>query len=245
MKQLTVDLYVAAGSAALYLILALALIPAPTSWKSALLGMIVFGAVAALALFLGRGAIPGLSLWAIAVISGAVLVMPTLPAIGGTSLVAIPIGFLGMQAAMLLWAALRWEPRDARRRRVSLREAWLYGLYGATGLSVIATFGVLLAFTTNRGPGLRILLVYPMYYIGMLAAATCYWVLQGVSHLATGRYLTGVVGGTCVYFAAAPVVALLEGEPMSVVKMAAIAAIAGGIVGPAVALSFTDADAAA
>lgn len=70
--------------------------------------------------------------------------------------------------------------------------------------------------------------MYPAYFIGLLFAATLYWLLQRISHLATGHYLIGFLGGICVYGAVAPVVELIENEPMSPGMMFVIALIAGG-----------------
>ena len=79
-----------------------------------------------------------------------------------------------------------------------------------------------------------ILWVYPAHFVGLLAASTCYWFLQGISHLFTGRYLIGFVGGVCLYGAMAPAVAVLEEELMSRGVMVAMA-LSAGLGGPAVA----------
>jgi len=200
----------------------------------------VFAAVAAWAHRLGRRGGPPVGVFAVAVSTGVFLVMPTFPAMGGTTVRAVPLGFLGMQAAALLWAALTWPPQRPARERTSLRSAWTVGAIMATVLSAIATIPIGIGLLTRDAELPGLLLVYPAYYIGLLAAATCYWLLQRVAHLATGRYFIGALGGTCVYLAVWPVVALLKGEPMMSPVMLAVSTIPGGLVGPTVALSITD-----
>lgn len=228
-----------------YSLLSLALLPAYEYLRALGGGAAVFGIVAGLAGSRGRGPIPGLSVLAVAFGAGAVLAIPTFPAMGGITPAAVPLGFLGMQAAMLLWAALRWDPPREEPKRMPLFQAWKFGLFAAAGLSVIAAVPALLITLRGSGPGPRILLVFPAYAVGLLGAATCYWLLQRVAHLATGRYLIGALGGFCAYGAFAPVVQLFEGEPMDLKMMVVIAAIAGGLVGPAVSLSARDEVAAA
>ena len=50
----------------------------------------------------------------------------------------------------------------------------------------------------------------------------------------------GFIGGTCVYAAVAPVVGLSEKDPISIGTMLMLAAVCGGLVGPAVALNRTE-----
>jgi hypothetical protein len=50
----------------------------------------------------------------------------------------------------------------------------------------------------------------------------------------------GVLGGTCVYGAIAPVVFIFNNEPIKLPLLFAIAAICGGFIGPALALDSTD-----
>jgi hypothetical protein len=110
----------------------------------------------------------------------------------------------------------------------------MLGAYGALGLGVIATIPIAVLFLSGHGEP-RLLWVYPAYLVGGLGAATVFWALQGVAHLATGRYLLGALSGLCLYGAIAPVVMLVERGPLDASLMLTIAAIAGFVVGPAVA----------
>jgi hypothetical protein len=232
-----VDTAVAISVAVLYLVLALVLLPVGEYPRALGGGLVVFALVAAAAWRLGRGAIRGSSVLAVAFASAAVLVVPTFPAMGGRVRAAVPLGFLGMQAAMLLWASRRWTPRPPEAR-TPLRTAWAAGALAAALLGAVATIPILLMVFTGDADSTRVLLVYPGYFAGMLAAATAYWLLQRIAHLAVGRYLIGAVAGTCVYGAVAPVVVLLRGEPFDPAMMVAISAIAGGLLGPALALEW-------
>jgi hypothetical protein len=119
---------------------------------------------------------------------------------------------------------------------VSLRSAWTFAIIAATGISLVATIPIVFRLLSSDSLGFGLLWVYVGYYVGLMAAATLYWLLQGIAHLATGRYLIGVLGGTCLYLAVSPVFAMSKGEPFLSAKMLVVAAIAGGLVGPAVAL---------
>src|SRR5688500_7710968 len=114
------DTRIAVALVAIYFILAAALLPRSEHARALGLGAVVFAAVAMIAGRLGRGPIPGLSIMAVAFVAAAFLWVPTFPAMGGTSRIAVPIGFLGMQAAALLYAALRWEPPAKPRKKASL-----------------------------------------------------------------------------------------------------------------------------
>jgi hypothetical protein len=203
-------------------------------------GIVVFGAVAALSAFMGRGWLPGWSVLAVGFTTTAILVMPTLPAMGGTDRRAIPLGFLGVQAAILLWACLQWPYTRVARKHMPLATALENGLVMALGLSIVATLPILLTLFSDAPSPRTILLTYPAYFVGFLSAATIYWALQRFANLAVGRYLIGVLGGLCVYGAVGPVVLLFENEPMDIPMLFAIAAIAGGFVGPALALDSTE-----
>jgi MFS family permease len=85
----------------------------------------------------------------------------------------------------------------------------------------------------------RILLFYPGYFVGVLAAATVYWLLQRIAHLAVGRHLIGMLGGACVYVATAPV-GLVSGEPFDLAAFGAGGAIVGGIIGPAISFALAN-----
>ena len=237
------DTRVAVAVVGFYFILAAALLPRSEYARALGLSAVTFAAVALVADRLGRGPIPGLSLMAVAFAAAAVLWVPTFPAMGGTSRQAVPVGFLGMQAAAILYAALRWQAPAQAPSKTSLRSAWTFGIIAATGISVVATIPIVLGVLSPGPFDLRFLWVYAGYYAGLLAAATCYWLLQRIAHLATGRYLIGVLGGTSLYLAVSPVFAMSNGEPLLSAKTLIVAAIAGGLVGPAVALSDNGANA--
>jgi hypothetical protein len=204
--------------------------------------VLTFAAVILVSSFVKRGWLPGMSVLAVGFIAFAILVMPTLPAMGGRVLRAIPIGFIGVQAAILLWAVLQWPYTLPARSHVSLVTALQYGLFMAGGISLVATLPIVLTLFFNTRAPKAILVVYPAYFVGFLAAAVVYWSLQRIAYLAVGRYLIGVLGGTCVYGAVAPVVFLSRTEPIAFPVLIAIAAIAGGFVGPALALDSKDRD---
>jgi len=232
---------IAAGTAViLYFVAAAYLLPGSEYLHSLGGGALMFAAIILTSVFLKRGWLPGFSVLAVGFISFAVLVMPTLPAMGGRVSEAIPIGFIGVQAAILLWAVLQWPYTLRPRSHVSLVPALEYGLSIAAGLSLIATLPILLILLSSAPSPKTILLVYPAYFVGFLAAAIVYWSLQRFTHLAVGRYLIGVLAGTCVYGAIAPVVFLFRNKPIEFPLALMIAAICGGFVGPAVALDSPD-----
>lgn len=233
------DTRIATAVAALYLILCAALLPVGEYPRALGGGVAVFAVVAAAAWRLGRGVVHGMSVVGVAFASAAVLWVPTFPALGGRHPAAVPLGFLGVQAAMLIWVARRWVSRPPEAH-ASLRSAWGFGAIAAALLSAIATIPILLALVTGQEDAARMLLVYPSYLAGMLAAATAYWLLQPIAHLAVGRYLVGAAAGTCVYGAVAPLVSLIRGEPFDLAEMVIVSAILGGLVGPAAALGFAD-----
>ena len=235
-----IDTSVAAAFAALYIILVLVLL-SPGEYPRALGGgIIVFGGIVMIARHIGRGPLPGMSILIVAFTSGIILEFPTFPAMGGTDPISVPVGFLGVQVAVMLWATWRWSPLPPPEGHVSLIQAWKFGVMAAIGLSVIATIPVLLTVGTGGRSQLPIVLIYPAYFGGLLSAATAYWLLQRISHLAIGRYLIGFIGGTCVYAAVAPVVGLSDKDPISFGTMLMLAAVCGGLVGPAAALNRTE-----
>lgn len=200
-------------------------------------GLAVFVSVVGIARAVGRGKIYGLIVIAVAIVSGLVLVGS---AFAAPHAAAVPLAVLGVQAAVLLWAAQRWPPRAPVKRRTPLREVWMAGVFAGAGLSAIATIPILIGFLADGWGAAPILLVYPGYFAGTLSAATVYWLLQRVAHLAVGRYLIGVLGGFCVYGAMAPIVLLLKGEPVDLGMMLFLSSVPGSLVGPAVALEFAD-----
>lgn len=236
---MTTDTRAAIGAVALYILLVLFLLPVAEYGRALGGAALVFGGVTAIAVHFGRGPLPGMSVFAVAVVATAVLAMPTFPAMGGTVPAAVPLGFLGVQAAVLLWAALRWTPRQPSANPTRLRNAWGVGAVIAAGLSAIATIPVLLSLEDGGRAALPLLFVYPAYFGGMLGAATVFWALQRVSHLAVGRYVIGVLGGCLVYGAVAPIVALMQGESMELNTMAMVTLLCASYVGPAVTLDTT------
>lgn len=202
-------------------------------------GIIVFAAVAALSQFMGRGWLPGWSVLLVGFPAVALLVMPTFPAMGGTVMRAVPIGFLGVQAAILLWACLQWPYRADPMDRISLPAVLKNGLIAAIGISLVATVPILATLLGGDSSSGWILLAYPGYFIGFLSAAIIYWALQPIAHLAAGRYLIGVLGGICVYGAVSPVIYLFDKEHIKIPMFLAMAVVPGGFVGPAVALDST------
>lgn len=234
-EDLNTDTVVVGALVALYFVLSLVLLPLEEYPRALIGGTAVFGSVAVAAYHAGRGPLSGSSMLAVAFISAVMLVIPAFPALGGTAhRVGVPLGFLGMQTAVLIWAAFRWQQPPPAKERISLKEAWTFAFFIALALSAVATIPVLLIVMIGGGIGVRILWVYPAYFVGFAAAATLYWLLQRIAHLATGRYLIGFLGGMCVYGAAAPIAALFR--PMSPSMMLLTALIAGGLVGPALAL---------
>lgn len=231
------DLIVACAVVVLYTILTVALLPVAEYPRALGAGALVLAGTAAVARMLGRGPIGWLGVYAVMAVAAVVLVFPTFPAMGGTQPVATPLGFLGTQAAVLLYGALRWQPRPAVATHVPLRRAWQFALMAALALSAIAAIPVLVVLVTEGARGILVLLVFPGYVIGMLGAATAVWLLQRIAHLATGCYLIGVLGGFCLYGAIGPAVDLFDRKPIDPHEIVVIASILGAMVGPAVALA--------
>lgn len=234
-----VDLTVACVVIAIYMIAVVVFLPAREYLRALGGGLAVFGVIAGAMRLIGRGSIHGLAVFAVAFASSAVLSLPTYPAMGGRTRAAIPIGFLGVLASVLLFASMRWVPRPPKRSRVSLGAAMTRALLMGTALSFVAAIPIGLSFFSGNGAG-PLVWVFPAYFVGFGGAAVSYWALQRIDHLATGRYLLGAIGGFCFYGAITPVVSLIEREPFNVGMMVFFAAIAGGLVGPAVALGMTD-----
>jgi hypothetical protein len=239
-RSTKIDTSVAVASAAIYFILVLVLL-SPDEYLRALGGGIfVFGAIIMIGRRTGRGPLPGMSILIVAFTSAIILEFPTFPAMGGTDPISVPVGFLGVQVAVMLWAAWRWSPLPPQDEYVSLMQAWKFGAIAAIALSAVATIPVLLTVRAGGRSQLPMFLIYPAYFGGLLSAATAYWLLQRISHLAMGRYLIGFIGGTCVYAAVAPVVELSDKDPMNIGTMLMLAAVCGGLVGPAVTLNRTE-----
>jgi len=203
-------------------------------------GLVYFAGTAAAAFVLGRYRTAPISILLVSFIGAAILVMPNFPAMGGKSVVAVPIGFLGSQAGALLWVSLRWRPDRTAKTRSTLAQSWMVGLFGVGALCIIATLPIGFALLSGKPDAVRMLWVYPAYVAGGLSAASFYWLLQGIAQRPVGRYLIGVLGGFCMYAAMGPVVALARGEPISTGEIAMIGLVAGCLVGPPVAMSWND-----
>lgn len=200
----------------------------------------LLAALFAIARVLGDRATPGMSAMFVSIAAAAVLVVPGFPAMGGRHRAAVPVGFLGSQAAALFWIALRWRAGAQAHARTPLVGALGWGVSGALALSAVATIPIGIALLADRTKAAELLLVYPAYFAGALSAAALYWLLQGAAHRPVGRYLIGVLGGFCMYAAAAPVVYLIDGDPIDLRRLGAVAAVCGFLVGPPVALSFAE-----
>lgn len=200
---------------------------------------LLFAAVVVLARQVGNRSTPAMTILLVQLAAAALLVMPSFPAMGGRHPAAVVIGFLGTQVAGLLWVTHRWAP-GARTPNRSLASVVGFALLVFLGISVIASIPIGLILLLDAREWLPVLLVYPAYLAGALGAGAIYWVLQGIGHRPSGRYLLGVLGGFCVYFAVGPVVAILDGEPMDPVPLVVIGVVAGCLVGPAVAFGWYD-----
>lgn len=234
------DTRVALAAVAAYFVAAMVLLPA-TSWPHAIgAGAAVFTSIWLVAAWLGRGRFHLLSVWIVWAASLAALAMPTFPAMGDRVRWSTTVGFVGVFAAELLWVARRWEPRRLRGRRLSLLAAWGYGAVGALGLSALAAIPIALMLLRGGREAGPMLWVFPAYFGGMLAAATCYWLLQPIRNLGTGRFLIGVLGGTCAYGAMGPVLSIVEQKPIGLGVMLGIGLLAGSCVGPSVALTIDE-----
>jgi hypothetical protein len=240
MSRATVDTWIAVTVIGAYFIAGLMLLAGPERGK--LLGATAAILVLLIALARMLPALPmrGLSMLGVAFTAGFILLVPLLPATH-QSPVPLLMAAAGMQVAMLLWAVLRWEPSGAARSRLSLAQAVRYGLWAAGGLAIIATFPILTAVIRHVPEARRMFWIYPAYLVGFLAAALVIWSLQRIAHLAVGRYLLGVVGGTLFYAAIAPVVLAAQHERFDFGLGVLLAYGCGALVGPAVAFSSSSA----
>jgi hypothetical protein len=233
---MTSDRPIAYAVLAAYVALVVWLVP-PDGQPLMLIGVSVLTAGVVIADRLwGLRATNSLTILVVSFIGVAVLVFPNFPAMGGTSPAAVSLGFLGSQGLALLWLALRWTPSPPRRTRGSLPESLTFGVLAALVLSALATLPIVIATFAEPSEVVGILWVYPAYFAGATAASLLYWLLQGALHRPVGRYLIGALAGMCLYGAVAPVVSMVEGEPLVITEMIAIATVAGVLVGPPVAM---------
>ena len=184
---------------------------------------------------------PSFSVLIVSFVGAATLVMPGFQAMGGRNGPPLPIGFLGSQAVSLLWATLIWRETSRPRSRVNLRDALRFALFGAVGLSVIASIPIALMLLSDPSKSRPYLLVYPAYFLGAFAAAIVYWLFRRIAHRPLGQYIIGGLGGTFMYTAVAPIVYLSKGEAIRPGELLGLGIVCGFLVGPPVALSANDA----
>jgi hypothetical protein len=220
-----------------YFVLAIALLPQSEYTRALGSGLVVFLTVFLVAWKFGRRIQSGYSVMAVALVASAVL---WIPAMSATSPPADPIGFWGVQAAVLLWAAYWWRGPGEQPSHIPLRAALRFGFLMAAGISGVAAIPVFLLLLTGGKSSWPILLVFPAYFAGFLSASIIYWALQRIENLAVGRYLLGVLGGACVYGAIGPASDLFDHKPFDLHETLVFALIAGSLVGPTLALSWYD-----
>ena len=233
-----IDHMVAAAAMIVYFALVVLFLPSSEYGRALGTGVVTFAVVFFVARKFGSRIRSGFSVMAVGFGATAVLWMPTFPAMGGGSDRAATIGFFGVQAAVLLWAALWWQGPGEEQSHISLRSALRFGFLVALGISGIAAIPILLILLS--GDSWALFLVFPAYFVGFLSAAILFWALQGIDNLAVGRYLIGVLGGICVYGAMGPAVAIFDHRAFDLRENFILALVAGGFVGPALALNAYD-----
>lgn len=232
------DHVIAGVAVAVYFGLVIRFLPLSDYVRALGSGLVIFSLIFLVAWKFGSRIQSGFSVMAVAFVAAAALWMPTFPAMGGTSDVAVPIGFVGVQAAVLLWAAFWWQGPREEPSYISLRYALRFGFLVAVGISGVAAIPVLLLLLSpGDSTSWAILLVFPAYFAGFLAAAILFWALQRIDNLAVGRYLIGVLGGICVYGAMGPVSDIFDHRAVDLHENLMFALIAGGFVGPPLALN--------
>lgn len=200
---------------------------------------LLFGALIFVARLLDDRPIHGMEVLGVAFVTGAMLLFPEFPAEGGHSPAGLITGAFGTEAAVLLWAVYRWpEDQAAEEEKTSLSECLFWGAGMALFLSIIASIPILLAAASEVEGWTSMLLVYPGYFAGFLAAGLVYWLLQSISHYATGRYLVGVLCGSCVYGAVGPLLDMFDPGGMNTKDVIVAVVACGFLVGPAVALGW-------
>lgn len=240
MTDSSLDQTLARWMAAAYLMVGLLSLP-PAVWpRAAGLALLLMLTAVLVAGRLGRGRLALFEVFGVTLAAAAVLAVPTFPAYGGEGHWATWYGGLGAQAVTLLWVAERWvSPGPTPRRlRLSFGEVMRYALIATLLLSAVATIPIILILWSDDPRRHLMLGVYPSYLAGFAAAGVAYWSLQGIAHTGTGRYLLGMLGGICVYGAAAPVALASRGEPFELPMAVGIAYVAGALVGPSIALTW-------
>jgi hypothetical protein len=232
-----IDRLVEAVATLSYFLLAIAFLPHTEYVRALGSGLVVFAIVLVVAWKLGRRIQSGWSVLVVGFVASAALCIPAFPAMGNTSGRAVPIGFLGAQAAVLLWIAFWWQGPREEPSHISFFAATRFGLLVAAGVSGTAAIPVLLLLLSGGESSWAILLVFPAYFVGFQSAAIVYWALQRIENLGVGRYLLGVLGGACVYGAIGPAVAIFDHKPIHVHDEFVEALILGALIGPTLALS--------
>lgn len=233
------DKMVAWGAVGVYFAGAILLL-SPYQYLRAILAMaLLFGTLVVIARILEEDPMTGMGVLVVAIISGAILLVPEFPAMGGHSRNGLITGAFGPEAAVLLWAAYRWNGDQATRGDPTpLGTCLLWGAGMAVFLSLVASIPIGLAVLGKVEGWKAMLMVYPGYFLGFMAAALVYWSLQSISHHSTGRYLIGVLCGICIYGAVGPIVELFDREAITAGESVVAAVVCGFLVGPAVALGW-------
>ena len=237
---MNLDRAVAVTATAIYAVAVVALLPSERFVHMLGGGALFFGSVAALAYRLRTRTPAGFSILLVSFAGAAILLVPNFPAMGGQHPGGISVGFLGSQAGALLWISQRWEAEPNARQRASLAASLLVAVLSAIGISLVASVPIGLGVLSGREGSLTMLWVYPAYFVGALASGMLYWLLQGIAHRPVGRYLIGALAGFCVYAAIGPVVSIVQEQPLTLREIATMGVVAGCLVGPPVAMAWSD-----
>jgi hypothetical protein len=187
---------------------------------------------------LGRGAMARFEPFVVTVASLALLAFPTFPAEGGEGGRSTLYGGVGAQVVVLLWAAGRWCSPGRAVQPSSLGRVLTFAFAAALFISLVATVPILIVAFSGDPRAHHIWGTYVGYFAGAACAGLIYWLMQGVSHLATGRYAIGILAGTCVYGAVAPIVFAIRGDPFVMREALIMAYVCGAVVGGSVALAW-------
>jgi hypothetical protein len=239
---MTTDHKIAYSLGALFVVLCAVQLPPAAALQLSALGLAAMAAAGFVAGVLGDRATPAFSILVVSLAAFALLVMPEFPAMGGTHRAAVPLGFLGTVATTLIWVTHRWPALHRDRGRTgSFGSALWIALAFAVILSLIASVPLAIIWLGGEGRPEHAL-IYAAYFVGALAAAVLYRLVRRLQYLASGRYLIGGLCGFCLYAAVAPVVAILDNEPLVWTQIVTVGIVAGVFVGPPVAFGLLDAD---
>lgn len=220
---------------------AVAIVLLPTSEYLRMLGgaAAIFALAYAIAARFGRGPLGIYDTLFVFFGAAVVLVVPGFPAMGGTVPADVPLGMLGAQVALLVYASRRWTLNPRRFDHISLIRAWKAGLVAAVAFSLLATLPIGYGLLTVPHEAAPMLLVYPAYFVGFLLAASAYWVLQRIGHLAFGCQTIGLMCGLCAMAAIGPVASFVDHDPLDLRQLALTLVACGALLGPPVALVIT------